>query len=398
MNEVNAKAGTTHARLLSFGAATAIVVALLGTYGFGLKGDARPSGPVASFTFVHATDPHLFEDPSKKTQSLEEFTNRKAFAAALETVRRNPLVSRPQVLVLTGDLGLDETWLASSHNTRAVQFDTLTALFKAHPVPLVLFVAGNKDIAHESAAPGAEAKVAQFIDSLQDRLRNLAVPTTIRDLTSCFGSAEPDDTGCIADIPSTDIRFIGFPSYSFKNASAGDVAANDSLQRAAVRRLGSMVDAAEKARRRVIILMHEPDLADPLSVAHDSANKPLVSDPSERNPLNWNVSTPVLDGWARVVRRKVVVGVLAGHLHDVQRAVYVRPYAWSPRTPRLGDPVKTFVAPPLAIKRQLATPMPARGVAVITLGNSGIERQLLWFDRARDAFVPDAACRCGDRR
>ncbi len=102
--------------------------------------------------FVHATDPHLFEEPGKRlkvdVRKHQEKLNQNAFSALFNVIRSLPDTdARPRFLVLTGDFGIDRSWTSQARDagggtdpareqkhSRADQLKLLAGLFRSSPV------------------------------------------------------------------------------------------------------------------------------------------------------------------------------------------------------------------------------------------------------------------------
>lgn len=223
---------------------------------------------------VHATDPHLFEEPSKEAKprkkSLEELSrrtqeegNREAFLALLKTLGSLPNTGgRADYLVITGDFGFGEdefsaapaaapaaaqapaagqaqapaegqapaagqTQAASgstspsppaevepaaqcSTDTRAGRMKCLIDVLATSPLREVYVVPGNNDV--EDEKPGDLARAHSFFAKVQEKQSKVM----IHDLTRCYVGNAPRSQ-CWADVPGTSFRLVGFPSHSFKN-------------------------------------------------------------------------------------------------------------------------------------------------------------------------------------
>ncbi len=325
---------------------------------------------------------------------------------------------QPSFIVLTGDLNVDPCDIPGSQSSSgssrsrsptaqecvdavdpARRADELSRVAKAlaqSPVKTIYLAAGNNDIANEDPGEVSLAYFNQFIDDLQKRLDESNTGVKLHNLTSCYAG-----TGtCYADVGGR-YRLIGFPSYSFKNRGPGSIHDEKQLKQFEVFR--SLLDQAQSAHKRVLVLEHIPNLDDPFVLAQDryDARTPEPNDDSDpknsRAPWSaWNVSTKLLQGWKEAVQSQTIVAVLAGHFHDSHEEVYRRPYSWS--TP--VDPIesrKLFVAPPLAVKNQDTSPVQARGYSLITLQSNRLHEVLYWYDSATGQFAAQGPPKSRDR-
>jgi len=154
------------------------------------------------FTFIHATDPHLFEEPAKESSGgnpepadvrrHKEKLNTGAFSAFLESIRSlSGADARRRLVVLTGDFGIDRSWTdqaesklpsgKQSHEThrRAEQVKLLASLLRSSPVTDVYVVPGNNDLEDERATEQALGTVSQFFQDVQKELDGVALRSTI---------------------------------------------------------------------------------------------------------------------------------------------------------------------------------------------------------------------------
>ena len=433
--------------------------------------------------FVHATDPHLFlkaVDEKKDAEAAEkkkrqEELNRKALTDMLKRIRSLPGGEGTSTfLVLTGDLGIDPCEIPKGGNQSVIattaeegtpspgesqngdkqrakdkrsahdcvsafdtkkrkeQIEKIAELLGESPVPNIYLVAGNNDIAKESAGDEALKYFNDFIDDVQKELIKNKSSVVLHNLTRCYAlGGEP--ASCYADI-NTAYRLIGFPSYSFK--SAKDEAGLDHNQEQArqFETFRQLLERSQQAGRKVLVITHTPEMDDPYLLAQsryvnppptptaastETATPTETSTPTETaTPANkkkteaettettketekktraqtetnkvwtWNVSREVRDGWKEMIASDSVVGVLAGHLHDSHKEIYERPYKWSSANQAAFQ--KLFLAPPLAVKNQTDSPVQARGFSLIHLEPDRVVSRLFWYDSETHQFTPDA--------
>ncbi|MFL5542182.1 MAG: hypothetical protein ACJ8J0_24560 [Longimicrobiaceae bacterium] len=414
--------------------AAAVLLTLWLTRGAG--GGRRGAEPAV--TFLAATDPHLFlerrydslqvETDSVKRQ-WQERLDRAALREMLTTAAALPAGERPSFILVTGDWGIDtttrrvrpppataptaappaapaapptagDTGLAAPDTTDttavappaappvsaapgtdprwAAQADTVAAILNASPVRQILWVPGNNDIGGERADLASLALADQFNALVAQRLRN---GVTLQNLAGCFTGAG----ACAVDVPDTRYTLLGVPTVSFKN-TAKDTTGNAAAQAAILARAEALA-AAEAARgRRVLLATHIPELDDPFTLGQQR----FAGEPPSRANLGasaWNVTDSAFAAWKRLVESPGVAMVLAGHFHDSHREVYERPYAWADLSPLRADLGKLLLLPPLSVKNQDASPVQARGFALVRLYRDSVERRMFWLDAATGRFV-----------
>jgi hypothetical protein len=396
--------------------------------------------------FVHATDPHIFipaaqsrveeendtatpeQEPEEKAclererkkrgrealgAKRQEELNKEALSEMLKLIASLPEAHGPAFLVLTGDLGIDPCEIPENQNQpkedkrsakdcgsgvkeaeRKRQIEKIAELLGKSPVQKIYLVAGNNDIAKESASDEAIKYFSQFIKEVQGKLDgNKDNNVHLYDLTRGYASDEELAT-CYADIDDTPYRLIGFPSYSFKNdvRNVPDTAA----QAEQFKKFQQLLKGAKDANRKVLVISHTPEMDDPFVLAQDlqaGITPPAAIDKdlekSRSKWSTWNVRKEVLDGWNEAVASDSVVAVLAGHLHDSHKEVYRQPYEWSSVTEHRASFHKLFLAPPLAVKKQDTSPIQARGFSLVHLGPDGVESRPFWYDSETHQFTPD---------
>ena len=382
--------------------------------------NAQP--PSDAITFVHATDPHLFEDSTEHgkdtspavrardstRRTVQGRLNAQALASLLTAMKALPAADAPSFLVMTGDFGVDYTWgspdtvsrdTAQQRRRRALlasQVDTTAALLRASPVRDIYVVPGNNDVGGESPTAAAVAASGRFFDSVQARLRNFETGVVIHNLGACYAREGGDASGCTADIPGTSLRLIGFPSWSFKNAQkSADTAADervDTAQQRQVTEFQAMVIRGVEERKRMLVLSHIPWLDDPyyLARARFAADTHPGFGAAPRQWSTWNVSPQVVAAATRALQTPAVKAVLAGHFHDPHHEIYLPPYSWSAPASAMPPPEKLLIAPPLSVRLQENSPIQARGFALIRVADDSVpKRTLYWYDAQSDQFKPD---------
>jgi hypothetical protein len=432
--------------------------------------------------FVHATDPHLFlkeVDEKKDAEAAakkkrQEELNRKALSDMLKRMRSLPGGEGPSTfLVLTGDLGIDPCEIPKGGNQsvtttgaeagtpppteaqngdkqrakdkrsaqdcvnavdtekRKEQIEKIAELLGESPVPIVYLVAGNNDIAKESAGDEALTYFNDFIDDVQKALIKNKSSVILHNLTRCYAlGGEP--ARCYADI-NTAYRLIGFPSYSFKGAKDEAGLDHNQAQAKQFETFRQLLERSQQAGKKVLVITHTPEMNDPYLLAQSryvNPPPPATAAPTETGTptetptpaetatpakkkkteaettettketekktraqtetnkvWTWNVNPEVLDGWKDAIASDSVVGVFAGHLHDSHKEIYQRPYTWSSGSKTAFH--KLFLAPPLAVKNQDNSPIQARGFSLIHLQPDHIVSRLYWYNSETREFSPD---------
>lgn len=407
--------------------------------------------------FVHATDPHIFLKPApveakNAIREKQEKLNQDALSDMLKRIRSLPGgQGTSSFLVMTGDLGIDPCEIGRKESAqggrtlatpspaeadsdgdtngpgdrpakdcldnvdpakRKKQIDETARLLGQSPVPDIYLVAGNNDIANESAGDEAIKYFNEFIDEVQAKLATSKSNVHLHNLTRCYLSGENPAT-CSADILNTDYRLIGFPSYSFKKR-------DEKAQAKQFETFRQLLEDARLTGKKVLVVSHTPEMDDPYLLAQARYVNPTPSSSSTSAPAEagktgskptegqnvsatkqqaeisksalatWNVSTDLLDGWKDAVGPDSVVAVFAGHLHDSHKEIYRRPYRWSGVNEYRGAFHKLFLAPPLAVKNQDKSPIQARGFSLIHLKLNRVGSRLFWYNSETHEFTPEA--------
>lgn len=377
----------------------------------------------------------------EKQQELDE----KALADLFQYVRSFSIAGggsadAPSFLVLTGNLGLDPCPSAQAEgpaakhsgppkappkqpaaapdkaglnqadvavictdvnpDRRKNQIQRLVKALGSSPLRDVYLVAGSADVAHED--PGAQALnyFSQLIDEVQSALAAGKSGVRLHNLMRCYAADGAPLSSCYADIAGSPYRLIGFPSYSLRNEAA--TSDKDSREGEQFEIFRKLLEQAQQADRKALIVTSIPEIDDPFVLAQDryagkappKANDlPKAADKDQNNPRSpwstWNVSRKLLDGWRDVLVSDSVAGVLAGHLRDSHKEIYRQPYAWSGLNDhRLGFR-KLFLAPPLAVVGQDVSPIQARGFSWVHAYADRVVPALYWYHAETGAFEPD---------
>lgn len=450
MNEANKEIGTVGPPVTKKSPLRHWTLACAAVLAFGLVVEKSAAGnredKDKDIWFVHATDPHIFipaaqprveeendaatpeQEPEEKAclererkkrarealgAKRQQELNEEALSEMLKLIASLPEAHGPAFLVLTGDLGIDPCEIPENQNQpkedkrsakdcgsgvkeaeRKTQIEKIAKLLGKSPVQKIYLVAGNNDIAKESASDEAIKYFSQFIKDVQGKLDgNKDNNVHLYDLTRGYASDEELAT-CYADIDDTPYRLIGFPSYSFKNdiRNVPDTAA----QAEQFKKFQQLLKGAKDANRKVLVISHTPEMDDPFVLAQDlqaGMTPPAAIDKdlekSRSKWSTWNVRKEVLDGWNEAVASDSVVAVLAGHLHDSHKEIYRQPYEWSSMTEHRASFHKLFLAPPLAVKKQDTSPIQARGFSLVHLRPDGVESRPFWYDSKTHQFTPD---------
>lgn len=470
-NNEGARAGIPVARRRPAHHWTLVCAALL-AFGFAVERSAagHREHEDRDIWFVHATDPHLFIQPGKVGREEQQRQNQEAFSDLFKWIGSLPDgYGSPAFLVLTGDLGIDPCDIrqAGAQPGTPTPAPTPTARRNAEPVPEadeatrqetlsvddclkvkqdqhdsqikitarilgespvqdIYLIAGNNDIATESAGDPALGYFNGFIQDVQKELIKNKSSVRLHNLTQCYVSGEASGS-CYADIPHSAYRLIGFPSYSFRSSE-------EKAQRAQFEKFRQLLEDSRKQGKKALVISHTPEMDDPFALAQQryvnskattaalSVPTPTPAGPTatpapaetatpaetptprgtatpapktKKTQLNksfsvatWNVSEQLLDDWQDAINSESLVGVFAGHLHDSHKEIYRRPYAWSSGSPAAFR--KLFLAPPLAVKNQVTSPIQARGFSLVHLQPDRIESQLFWYASETRVFTPDS--------
>jgi 3',5'-cyclic AMP phosphodiesterase CpdA len=311
-----------------------------------------------SVTFAQLTDVHFF-DAGKKRLPLgarEEFLENRAALdwAVLEINRLQASGKTIDFVVFTGDLGLEVVKPPEDEASAA----DLARSFQALVVRTIYFLPGNNDLEDED--PAKIVRYQAFLARLKSHLSGFDAV----DLTSTTQTVHG-------------IRFIGLDSASFKNDRGKTTSAHRSVQLSEMRRVQSQILDGQPCA----IFTHIPDLEDPYRGPNGDDAHP-----------SWNLAPDVAQLWGKILERREVLGVFAGHFHDSRRAIYSQDYTWAKKKPDEITAHKTWIVPPLALKNQDNAPLPARGFFLVTLTGAGkVSVEPHWLARADGAAAPDKA-------
>ena len=334
------------------------------------------SAPVQQkITFVQLTDAHLFDD------------NKSANSAALvwAIAKVNGLVaagSAIDFIVYTGDLGLSNLvlppglcQLAPMEEEKAgpdplsVAVDTLAQELNELAVRKVYFLPGNNDLAHEQL--GDMGRYQCFLSQLQARLRNLASGEPSQPQPLELATLETDST-----FEVNGIRLLGFNNATLKNkknyrswcSKTPDTPAKSAIRDACPQVQLDQLAKSLQTAPSAVLFTHMPYLKDPNPAR------------AKKLPGAWDIPETLRAEWEREACGNNVVAVFAGHFHGDNRDLYG---AKSREALRVTECVakKSWVAPPLALKRQEGKGAQARGLLLATVTPSEVTGcTIYWYD------------------
>jgi hypothetical protein len=365
-------------------------------------------------SFVQLTDPHLFLDTSKDadpvkkaTRLVQEKLDQSALTDAWKSIPTLTGGDQPiSFVVVTGDFGVEPCSIAdlpakptpkdcvdkANTDKRNAEISLIADELGASPIRDIYLIPGNNDIAYETATDDGLAYFNHLIDDVQKKIDDAKKSVRLHNLNRCYEAAAASSTRYF-DVPGTAYRMVGFPSYSFKNREPGSDA-NPPLQEKQLDVFLSVLDEARQSGKKVLILSHIPLIDDPFTMGQDryaGINPPPAINGADasRSPWStWNVSKKVADEWKQAIGDDSVVAILAGHFHDSHKEIYQRPFAWSSVNDPKNGFEKLYLAPPLSVKNQDASPVQARGLAVVNLDPQGIRYQIFWYKAKDGSFAP----------
>jgi hypothetical protein len=366
-----------------------------------------------SVSFVHITDPHLFDPGNEGTQ------NRFALAACIKALNaRMDAKADYKFAVITGDIGIENlvSHITDPNSKKRELEDAATqernledganqlaSILAPAKIQLWLFVPGNNDLFDEQPD-------LQYYQRFLEKLKNKLPGFKIEDLCKQDGN---QNTYSIDGF-----TLIGFNNASFKNNNDPCRRRDNQTKQSGyveqvVKRVGLNASPA-------LIFYHIPEVDDPHIVLNadtgtpgkrkalcaDSSppTKPRTAKNQKRKATNlatpaavtttdvgpypdssWFVDPQVIQAWKeKVVKNKKVLGLFAGHLHDWRRENYS------------GSLSKLYICPPLAVKLQ-DVPSQARGFQEVTTDAAGrITRTVFWFNSADATFDTDPSSRSNE--
>ena len=402
----------------------------------------RPQSNQSITWFVHVTDPHFFEEikMNRQRESVESIANKqlqleaaleahesrnnsrefkailelsgeistskeKVLTLELEQERKRlerkeqlneiafehllakikALKSKVDFLVLTGDIGIDDSFLAATGHEKQNQIKKLLGIFSESSVDEIFFVPGNNDVKDETPSEGLQY-TQDFFSEIKKGLKKDGI--NFHYLYSCYAQGSNDLGGCYNDLEKAKLRLIGFPSHSFKNK--GETKGEEKMPKYRPEQGNQLLTFQKMLQStpngyKTIALSHIPPLDDP----YFKAQKFFDEKSWNHVETAWHLDQKVTDVWEAIQCHPKYLAMLAGHLHDSHKEVY-RDYAWSSHS----SPEKLFVAPPIAFKNQLDSIVQARGFSLMSYDGHQLKRCLYWYDQENGTFHPEHALDC----
>ncbi|HTP02366.1 MAG TPA: hypothetical protein VMJ64_13420, partial [Anaerolineales bacterium] len=368
--------------------------------------------------FVHASDPDLFlpnstDAAANAAVARQQQLNEKTVTDLFQSIRSiGESAQPPAFLALTGDLGLDPCLIAPATAKepkacadtavaaqRDQQIERLARIFAASPVHDIYFVAGERDLARGDPGADATGYLNKLLAAVQQKLAAGPSGVVLHNLTGCYDPAS-STVLCDADIPDTEYRLIGGPSWSFATAGA-----DAAIQRRQLDTFCGLLARARQQKKKPLVLSHIPAIDDPQLIAQSlgPAERPATptkeakkqNDPQTPPPSTslWKTTGAIFDSWKAAEASDEVAAVFAGHLHDSHRETYQRPYKWVSAESRGPGLSKLYLAPPLSLTGQESSPFQSRGFSVVRLDPGGVESVLYWYDPKTGSFRPEATTR-----
>lgn len=350
--------------------------------------------PTRHITFVHWTDPHVFDaGKGRHAEGVreEELDDWAAFHWAVLETNRMVLAEHRDIdfVVITGDFGLENVLLKGEEgkplpaclagkpgvegpiemvpmsNAVAEVARELDALL----VKQVYLVPGNNDLRCENA--NDLSRWQEFVSGLQDELKSRHQKIQVtrggkKEIVVSPGTVAIDD---LADLTAKDkppvvngITLVGMNSAFFKSHdNKGDEkikAAADSAIPKEIDRIGKQINPGNS----YLIFTHIPDLKDPFP------------GPDKKLKDSWKLPKRTHDDWKKILSQSELLGVFAGHFHIAKRDLYPHNFAYSDPDPTTA--AKFWLAPPLAEKYQWRSPPveTARGMLFVSLSANGDTR------------------------
>lgn len=371
----------------------------------------------SGLTFVQITDAHLF-DEGKRADTAEEANKLRtddwnAFRWAIS--KTNELIDagrQIEFVVFTGDLGLEfvrsdggkpcfDDKQGKENQYKQIQqrgwpelyYPAAAAALVAKElrrlkVKTIYILPGNNDLACES--PGDIDGYRDFVDRTAKLLSGSSphlIDLADSRITAKYGP----------------FHLLGFNSASFKKlTNYRDFCAINNRPGCPVSELNQLKAAVRDEGALYLVFTHIPDLLDPGAPKNADSRD---CDPLPENPkdawLNFGAeklpdskkNSQERDDWNSVARNPRVIGIFAGHLHSCSRSFYAGSHEALVRKDDASVAVamKTWVAPPLAIKFQENKTTTARGflLAWIQPNRTGNDARVsvipFWYSGTKEA-------------
>ncbi|HEY3898643.1 MAG TPA: metallophosphoesterase [Chthoniobacter sp.] len=316
--------------------------------------------PVAfgEVNFAQLTDPHIFDCKG------DVAGNKKMLEWCIERTNLGAPGGQPfDFVVVTGDLGLEG--LGGQREKLDSAASELGKIIASSSVKHWLFVPGNNDLTDEN--PGTIGVYFQFIDALQDKVRN----HFIVDL------CPRDDDPASGVYKEGQCRFIGFNNASFKsNGKASDAKKFESEQ---LKDIQQVIDRlSTPGLKHAYLFYHIPEVDDPYYADLLSPDDPeFIKRETEQKELDnpnpksaWTVTQAVRTKWNEVVNDPRVSARFTGHFHTSLRKRYG------------GVGNNLFICPPIASKKQEDAPRQARGFLAVSVdcARDEVKSEVVWYE------------------
>jgi|GEM_PF-2257340 len=378
----------------------------------------------AQVSFVHLTDPHIFDDNWQTQNPPVDEDNRLDNQAALtscmsEIKERMKRGATYDFGVITGDLGIEflvQEARTSAKGADANEFEKIVAkkLERAGTefanqlalsrVKIWLFVPGNNDVLCED--PANIRYYHTFVTAVKAAFDNSNNETLARDLCPPDGSNYSKSDL----IQIKGYAFIGFNDSSFKNSEPDKEEQKQCPQtnRITVYAPFQKIYAVQVEdllkndnSKYAYVFYHIPEIDDPYLVTLKLDQEPLKSRIANKAAIGnsfydsaWYVQRDVRDEWNKVVMNSKVRGLFAGHFHDNRRQSYLG-FQWL-RTPNYAPETlsKLHVSPPLALKLQYDKSERARGFEEVYIDDKGeVSARILWLNEGTWGLADDVGAK-----
>ena len=363
----------------------------------------------AQVSFVHLTDPHIFDD-NWQTQNppVDEdnrLDNQAALTSCMSEIKEQMKHGEAYDFgVITGDLGIEylvqqtrasakdanefEKLVAKKLEKAGTEFANLLALSR---VKTWLFVPGNNDVLCED--PANIRYYHAFVAAVKTAFDDPNNKTLAKDLCPPDGSNYSQSDL----IQIKGYAFIGFNDSSFKNSEpdkeeqkqcpqTNRITVNASLQKTYAVQVEDLLKNDNS--KYAYVFYHIPEIDDPYLVTLKLDQEPLKTRIANKAAIGdsfydsaWYVQRDVRDEWNKVVMNSKVRGLFAGHFHDNKRQSYLG-FQWL-RTPNYAPETlsKLHVSPPLALKLQYDKSERARGFEEVYIDTQGeVSTRVVWFN------------------
>ena len=275
-------------------------------------------------TFAQISDAHLFDVPAqiKEEAEYEALKHQAALVDAVLAVNR--LVAsgtRLDFVAFTGDFG------TASLEPAAVEAraDEIARAFRTLLTPRIFVLPGDRDV----DAKGGRSTFDVFVA----RMRQAVGKHKLTDLT-------------LAPAVVNDIDVIGLETTALARGST--VATPAGQAKTIAQAVGRIRDG-----HVAILFAHVPPID-------------RINPKSNEKPALWDLAKDAAASWNRLLQRRELIAVFAGHVHDLARDQYSQSKVLSGAEP-LGARAVVWVAPPLTGVPATGTASPAVGFLLATV-------------------------------